>query len=77
MGADSVADLRDLDPRPVHKGLTVVGERIVYELRDIACLPLEAVPARRKGCAVNRCASLHGCRSIKIVSMRWYSPSSG
>ncbi len=54
MGVDSVADLRDLDPRPVRKGLTVVGERIVYELRGIACLPLEAVPARRKGCAVTR-----------------------
>lgn len=54
MGVESVADLRDLDPRPVRKGLTVVGERIVYELRGLACLPLEMVPARRKGCAVTR-----------------------
>ncbi|SFS87114.1 impB/mucB/samB family protein [Methylobacterium sp. yr668] len=48
MGVESVADLRDLDPRPVRKGLTVVGERIIYELRGAACLPLEMVPARRK-----------------------------
>jgi DNA polymerase V len=54
MGVESVADLRDLDPRPVRTGLTVVGERIIYELRGAACLPLELVPARRKGCAVTR-----------------------
>ena len=54
MGVESVADLRDLDPRPVRKGLTVVGERIIYELRGMACLPLDLVPARRKGCAVTR-----------------------
>ena len=54
MGVDSVADLRDLDPRPVRKALSVVGERIIYELRSTACLPLELVPARRKGCAVTR-----------------------
>jgi DNA polymerase V len=54
MGVESVADLRDLDPRPVRKGLTVVGERIIHELRGTACLPLDLVPARRKGCAVTR-----------------------
>ena len=54
MGVDSVADLRDLDPRPVRKLLTVVGERIIHELRGRACLPLELVPARLKGCAVTR-----------------------
>ena len=54
MGVESVADLRDLDPRPVRKALTVVGERIIHELRGRACLPLELVPARRKGCAVTR-----------------------
>ncbi|MCJ2087392.1 Y-family DNA polymerase, partial [Methylobacterium sp. E-005] len=31
-----------------------VGERIIHELRGLACLPLELVPARRKGCAVTR-----------------------
>ena len=54
MGVESVADLRELDPRPVRKSLTVVGERIIHELRGTACLPLDLVPARRKGCAVTR-----------------------
>ncbi|AWB20850.1 Y-family DNA polymerase [Methylobacterium currus] len=54
MGVDTVADLRDLDPRPARQSLTVVGERIIHELRGRACLPLEIVPARRKGCAVTR-----------------------
>ena len=54
MGVDTVADLRDLDPRPARASLTVVGERIIHELRGRACLPLEIVPAWRKGCAVTR-----------------------
>ena len=54
MGVDSVADLADLDPRPVRKALTVVGERIIHELRGLSCLPLGALPAQRKGCAVTR-----------------------
>ncbi|UYW34275.1 Y-family DNA polymerase [Methylorubrum extorquens] len=54
MGIDTVADLRDIDPRPVRKALTVVGERMIHELRGVSCLGLELVPARRKGCAVTR-----------------------
>ena len=54
MGVDSVADLRDLDPRPVRKAMTMVGERIIHELRGLSCLPLELMPAQRKGCAVTR-----------------------
>ena len=54
MGVDTVADLRDLDPRPARQSLTVVGERIIHELRGRSCLLLEIVPARRKGCAVTR-----------------------
>lgn len=54
MGFEGVADVRDLNPRPVRNGLTMVGERIIYELRGLDCLPLKRVPARRKGCAVTR-----------------------
>nr|WP_318284285.1 MULTISPECIES: Y-family DNA polymerase [unclassified Methylobacterium] len=54
MGIDTVADLRDIDPRPVRKALTVVGERMIHELRGVSCLGLDLVPARRKGCAVTR-----------------------
>ena len=53
-GCDSVADVRDLDPRMARKSMTVVGERLVYELRGIACLDLETVAPTRKGCAVTR-----------------------
>jgi DNA polymerase V len=54
MGVESAADLRDLDPRPVRQALTVVGDRIVYELRGVSCLALDQLPAGRKGCAVTR-----------------------
>ncbi len=54
LGIDTVADLRDVDPRPVRKALTVVGERMIHELRGVSCLGLDLVPARRKGCAVTR-----------------------
>ena len=37
--------------------MTVVGERIVHELRGTPCLTLESVAATRKGCAVTRCFS--------------------
>lgn len=57
MGCRTVADVRDLDPRPVRKALTVVGERIVHELLGTPCLDLEAVAPTRKGCAVTRCFS--------------------
>ncbi len=54
LGIDTVADLRDIDPRPVRRALTVVGERMIHELRGVSCLGLDLVPARRKGCAVTR-----------------------
>ncbi|MBM0205265.1 Y-family DNA polymerase [Micromonospora sp. STR1s_5] len=57
LGCRTVADVRDLDPRPVRKAMTVVGERIIHELRGTPCLDLEAVAPTRKGCAVTRCFS--------------------
>ncbi|SFM30623.1 Y-family DNA polymerase [Methylobacterium pseudosasicola] len=53
-GCESAADVRDLDTRLVRKAMTVVGERLVQELRGVACLDLEEVAATRKGCAVTR-----------------------
>ncbi|HYG86258.1 MAG TPA: Y-family DNA polymerase [Azospirillum sp.] len=50
----SVADLRAMDPRHARQALTVVGERIVHELRGMACLPLELVAQPQKGLAVTR-----------------------
>ncbi len=54
IGCATVADVRDLAPRHVRQGMTVVGERIVHELRGTACLNLEEVAPTRKGCAVTR-----------------------
>ena len=54
LGVRTAADLRDLDPRRARQVLTVVGERIVYELRGMPCLSWEEAPAGRKGCAVTR-----------------------
>jgi DNA polymerase V len=34
--------------------LTVVGERITHELNGVSCLPLELVPASKKGTACTR-----------------------
>ncbi|MCJ2035568.1 Y-family DNA polymerase [Methylobacterium sp. J-068] len=54
LGCDNAADVRDLDPKVAHKAMTVVGERLVHELRGTPCLDLETVAATRKGCAVTR-----------------------
>lgn len=54
MGCKTAADVAALDPKLARKAMTVVGERIIRELRGEACLDLEAVPPTRKGCAVTR-----------------------
>jgi DNA polymerase V len=54
LGCESVADVAALDPKSVRAGMTVVGERIILELRGNACLDLETVAPTRKGCAVTR-----------------------
>lgn len=43
-----------VDPRPMRKGLKVLGERIIKDLRGTAYLRLELVPARWNGCAVTQ-----------------------
>ena len=54
IGCSTVADVRDLDPRLARKGMTVVGQRIVHELRGEPCLDLGTIAPTRKGCAVTR-----------------------
>jgi DNA polymerase V len=54
VGIETVTQLRDMEPRLARKMLSVVGERIVYELRGLACLPLELVTQPQKGLAVTR-----------------------
>jgi DNA polymerase V len=50
----TVAQLRDMEPRAARRMLSVVGERIVHELRGLACLPLDYVSQPQKGLAVTR-----------------------
>ena len=54
MGCKTVADVRALDPRAARKGMTVVGERIIYELRGQQCIDLATLTPTRKGCSVTR-----------------------
>jgi DNA polymerase V len=53
-GCRTAADVAVLDPTLARKSLTVVGERIVHELRGQPCIDLEIVTPTRKGCAVTR-----------------------
>lgn len=54
IGCRTAADLAGLDHALARRLLTVVGERIVYELQGLPCLELEEVAPQRKGCAVTR-----------------------
>ena len=54
MGVTTAGQLRDLDPRQARAMLSVVGERLVLELRARTCLSWDEIPAGRKGCAVTR-----------------------
>lgn len=54
MGCRTAADVAGLDPKLARKAMTVVGERIIRELRGEPCIELEAVAPTRKGCAVTR-----------------------
>lgn len=53
-GCRTAADVAALDPKLARKTLTVVGERIIHELRGTPCVDLETVAPTRKGCAVTR-----------------------
>ncbi|MDQ3743239.1 MAG: Y-family DNA polymerase [Acidobacteriota bacterium] len=54
VGIDTAKKLRDADRRWVRRRLTVVGARIVEELRGVSCLPLERCPQARKSVTCSR-----------------------
>ncbi len=54
LGVTTAADLRDLDPRLARQALTVIGERLVQELRGLSCLSLDRIPSPRRSVAVTR-----------------------
>lgn len=53
-GDTTARKLRDADHRWVRRRMTVVGARIVEELRGVSCLPLEKCPQARKSVTCSR-----------------------
>lgn len=53
-GIETARQLRDADRRWVRQRMTVVGARIVEELRGVSCLPLEKCPQGRKSVTCSR-----------------------
>jgi DNA polymerase V len=53
-GIATALDLKRADPKAIRRKMTVVGERLVYELNGRPCLPLELVEPPRQGLTVSR-----------------------
>jgi DNA polymerase V len=53
-GIYTALDLKRADAKAIRRKMTVVGERLVYELNGQSCLPLELVHPPRKGVTVSR-----------------------
>lgn len=53
-GIHTAAQLRDQEDMWIRKNLTVVGLRIVWELRGISCLPLEECPPVKQSIMTSR-----------------------
>jgi DNA polymerase V len=53
-GIHTALELKRADPKAIQQKMTVVGERIVYELNGRPCLPLELVAPPRKSLTVSR-----------------------
>lgn len=54
LGIKNALALREMDLRHARKLLTVVGARLVLELRGVSCLPLELVPPVKKSITCSR-----------------------
>ena len=67
LGIQTAADLAALGPDDARALITVTGDRTVYELRGISCLPLELVEPTRKLIAVT---SSFGHPVISWLEMR-------
>jgi DNA polymerase V len=53
-GITMARKLRDADRRWIRQRMTVVGARIVEELRGVSCLPLEQCPSKKKSVTCSR-----------------------
>lgn len=54
LGITTPRQLKEADPNRVREYLGVVGQRMVYELRGVACLPLESERPDRKNVCCSR-----------------------
>ena len=54
MGITTALEFKYADPHAIRKGMGVVGERMLRELRGIPCLELEEMPPDRKGVMASR-----------------------
>jgi DNA polymerase V len=62
-GIITARDLKYADQKWIRRYLTVVGERIVMELRGISCIPLVTEPSKKKGIM---CAKTFGKEITKL-----------
>jgi DNA polymerase V len=53
-GIRTALQLRDVDMRWARQAMTVVGARVVMELRSVSCLPLETCPPLKKSLTCSR-----------------------
>ena len=53
-GIENAFQLRDADVRWARKSMTVVGARLVMELRGVSCIPLETAPPAKKSITTSR-----------------------
>ena len=53
-GLHTARDLRDADPKTLRQAFGVVLERIVWELRGVACLPLDTLPTPKQQIIASR-----------------------
>lgn len=53
-GITTAAQLRDASDRWVRRNMTIVGLRTVWELRGVPCIPLDELPAPKKGIVSSR-----------------------
>jgi DNA polymerase V len=54
LGIFTASEFRDMEPSVVRKKMGVVGERMLWELRGISCLPLEEESAAKKSISCSR-----------------------
>jgi DNA polymerase V len=69
-------DLKRADPKAIRRKMTVVGERLVYELNGKPCLPLELVEPPRQGLTVSRSFG-QTLTTLPPIKRRWCSSWAG